>query len=112
MSNEIQALMQDIGKRARNASRAISRASTEQKNQALLHIAKLVRQKADEIQKINQADVDRAKEKGILEVMAISASDAFLRKLGFDYSLPEQKRALFYQLHARDDIFRDTLDEE
>jgi glutamate-5-semialdehyde dehydrogenase len=64
MSNEIQALMQDIGKRARNASRAISRASTEQKNQALLHIAKLVRQKADEIQKINQVDVDRAKENG------------------------------------------------
>jgi len=59
-----------------------------------------------------RACVDRAKEKGILEVMAISASDAFLRKLGFDYSLPEQKRALFYQLHARDDIFRDTLDEE
>jgi len=64
MSNEIQALMQDIGKRARNASRAISRASTEQKNQALLHIAKLVRQKADEIQKINQVDIDRAKENG------------------------------------------------
>lgn len=59
-----------------------------------------------------RACVDRAKEKGILEVMAISASDAFLRKLGFDYSLPEQKRALFFQLHARDDIFRDTLDEE
>ena len=59
-----------------------------------------------------RACVDRAKDKGILEVMAISASDAFLRKLGFDYSLPEQKRALFYQLHARDDIFRDTLDEE
>jgi amino-acid N-acetyltransferase len=59
-----------------------------------------------------RACVDRAKDKGILEVMAISASDAFLRKLGFDYSLPEQKRALFFQLHARDDIFRDTLDEE
>jgi len=59
-----------------------------------------------------RACVDRAREKGILEVMAISASDAFLRKLGFDYSLPEQKRALFFQLHARDDIFRDTLDDE
>jgi amino-acid N-acetyltransferase len=59
-----------------------------------------------------RACVDRAREKGILEVMAISASDAFLRKLGFDYSLPEQKRALFYQLHARDEIFRDEIEND
>lgn len=64
MSKEIQDMMQDIGKRARSASRAIARASGEQKNQALLHIAKLVRQKADEIQKVNLVDVERAKEKG------------------------------------------------
>ena len=64
MSNEIQVLMQDIGKRARSASRAMARASGEQKNQALLHIAKLVRQKAGEIQKVNQVDVDRAKANG------------------------------------------------
>jgi len=54
-----------------------------------------------------KACVDRAREKGILEVMAISASDGFLRQLGFDYSLPEQKRALFCQLHSRDEIFKD-----
>ena len=64
MSNEIQVLMQDIGKRARSASRAMARASSEQKNQALLHIAKLVLQKAGEIQKVNQVDVDRAKANG------------------------------------------------
>jgi amino-acid N-acetyltransferase len=52
-----------------------------------------------------KACVERARDIGILEVMAISSSDAFLRKLGFDYSLPEQKRALFYQLHSRDEIF-------
>ena len=54
-------MMQDIGKRARSASRAMARASSEQKNQALLHIAKLVRQRTSEIQKVNQVDVDRAK---------------------------------------------------
>jgi amino-acid N-acetyltransferase len=59
-----------------------------------------------------RACVERARKKGILEVMAISASDEFLRKLGFDYSLPEQKRALFFQLHSRDDLFRDTLQDE
>ena len=64
MGTEIQELMQDIGKRARSASRAMARASSEQKNQALLHIAKLVRQKAGEIQRVNQVDVDRAKVNG------------------------------------------------
>ena len=54
-----------------------------------------------------KACVDRARDKGILEVMAISASEEFLRKLGFDYSLPDQKRALFCQLHSREEIFRD-----
>jgi amino-acid N-acetyltransferase len=59
-----------------------------------------------------RACVDRARDKGILEVMAISASDAFLRKLGFDYSLPEQKRALFFQLHSRDEVFRENVEDE
>ena len=64
MGTEIQEFMQDIGKRARSASRAMARASSEQKNQALLHIANLVRQKASEIQRVNQVDVDRAKANG------------------------------------------------
>lgn len=55
--------------------------------------------------------VERAREKGVLEVMAISASDSFLRNLGFDYSLPDQKRALFYQLKTRDQLDRETPDE-
>jgi glutamate-5-semialdehyde dehydrogenase len=64
MSTEIQKMMQDIGRRARNASRAMARASSDQKNQALLHIANLVRQKADEIQRVNAVDVERAKANG------------------------------------------------
>jgi glutamate-5-semialdehyde dehydrogenase len=64
MSSSVQEMMQDIGKQARAASRGIARASSEQKNQALLHIAKLVRQKSAEIQKVNQMDVDRAKANG------------------------------------------------
>ena len=64
MSSSIQEMMQDIGMRARAASRAMARASSEQKNQALLHIAKVVRQQAAEIQKINQVDVERAKGNG------------------------------------------------
>ncbi|MEQ1828953.1 MAG: GNAT family N-acetyltransferase [Pirellula sp.] len=59
-----------------------------------------------------KACVERAREKGILEVMAISSSEGFLRQLGFDYSLPEQKRALFYQLFSRDEIFKQESNDE
>ena len=64
MSTAIQDMMQDIGERARSASRAMARASSEQKNQALLQIAKEIRQRADEIQTINLIDVERAKANG------------------------------------------------
>jgi glutamate-5-semialdehyde dehydrogenase len=64
MSSAIQQMMHDIGERARKASRAMTRASAEQKNQTLLHIAQLIRQKASEIQKVNQMDVERAKSNG------------------------------------------------
>jgi glutamate-5-semialdehyde dehydrogenase len=64
MSSVISQMMQDIGQRARSASRAMARASAEQKNQALLHIAKLVRQKSSEIQQVNLVDVERAKASG------------------------------------------------
>jgi amino-acid N-acetyltransferase len=47
---------------------------------------------------------------GVLEVMAISSSEAFLQRLGFDYALPHQKRALFHQLRSREsfDVLTDT----
>ena len=63
-TNTIQHMMQDIGRRARQASRAMARASSEQKNQALLHIAKLVRERSGEIQSVNALDVARAKTNG------------------------------------------------
>jgi glutamate-5-semialdehyde dehydrogenase len=64
MSSSIQEMMQDIGQRARAASRSMARASSEQKNQALLHIAQVIRQKSDEIQRVNLVDVERAKANG------------------------------------------------
>ncbi|OZA78075.1 glutamate-5-semialdehyde dehydrogenase [Polynucleobacter sp. 39-46-10] len=63
-TNSIQQMMQDIGRRARQASRAMARASSEKKNQALLHIAKLVRERSEEIQRVNALDVARAKTNG------------------------------------------------
>ncbi|MEM7558500.1 MAG: GNAT family N-acetyltransferase [Planctomycetota bacterium] len=48
-----------------------------------------------------QECVSLAKAKGVMEVMAISSSEQFLHGLGFDYTLPHQKRALFYPLRDR-----------
>ncbi|MCC9602188.1 GNAT family N-acetyltransferase [Stieleria sp. JC731] len=45
--------------------------------------------------------VQRARDLGIMEIMAISSSERFLQSCGFDYSLPDQKRALFHQLRPR-----------
>jgi glutamate-5-semialdehyde dehydrogenase len=64
MSTAITEMMQSIGKAARAASRAMARASTEQKNQALLHIARLVREQAARIIETNAVDVERAKKGG------------------------------------------------
>ena len=44
-----------------------------------------------------QACVDRAREKNILEVMAITSSEEFFRACGFDFTLPGEKKALFLQ---------------
>lgn len=49
--------------------------------------------------------VELARERGVMEVLAISSSANFLQKLGFNYSLPDQKRALFCQLRSRDEMF-------
>ena len=51
--------------------------------------------------------VELARQRGVMEVMAISSSEKFLQNLGFDYSLPDQKRALFYQLRTREDLYRE-----
>ena len=64
MSNSIKQMMQEIGQRARVTSRAMARASSEQKNQALLQIAKAIRESAAEILRVNALDVGQAKDNG------------------------------------------------
>ncbi|MBZ0286142.1 MAG: GNAT family N-acetyltransferase [Anaerolineae bacterium] len=44
-----------------------------------------------------QACVDLAREHRVLEVMAITASDDFFKSCGFDFMLPQKKKALFIQ---------------
>ncbi len=52
--------------------------------------------------------LERARELGVLELMAISASENLFKSCGFDYSLPMQKRALFIQPQAQTDSASST----
>ncbi len=45
-----------------------------------------------------QRCVSCARQKGVCELMAITASENVFQQCGFDYSLPDQKRALFIRL--------------
>jgi len=47
--------------------------------------------------KLVTACVERARERNILEVMAITSSEEFFRACGFDFTLPGEKKALFIQ---------------
>jgi N-acetylglutamate synthase-like GNAT family acetyltransferase len=42
------------------------------------------------------ACVEKAKEQGVFEVMAITSEDLFFQACGFDFTLPGEKKALFY----------------
>ncbi|GAB4511880.1 MAG: N-acetyltransferase [Anaerolineae bacterium] len=44
-----------------------------------------------------KACVDLATEANILEVMAVTSSEEFFIACGFDFTLPGEKKALFYQ---------------
>ena len=62
--SSIEQMMLAIGQQARAASRAIAKASSEQKNRALLNIATAVRRDVAKILAANARDVKRAKTNG------------------------------------------------
>lgn len=41
--------------------------------------------------------VERARQHGVFEVMAVSSSEDFFRTCGFDFTLPGEKKAFFLQ---------------
>jgi len=47
--------------------------------------------------KLVAACVEHARKENILEVMAITSSEEFFKACGFDFTLPGEKKALFYQ---------------
>ena len=48
-------------------------------------------------QALVEACLRRAREEEVFEVMVITSEDAFFHRCGFDYTLPGERRALFYQ---------------
>jgi glutamate-5-semialdehyde dehydrogenase len=59
--------MQDLGRRAKIAARQLARATTEEKNRALLAIADAMEACAGAILEANRADLDAARAKGLSE---------------------------------------------
>ena len=62
--SDANALIAGIGQKARTASRAMARASTASKNEALIHLAGLVKKNAAALKTVNAKDVERAKANG------------------------------------------------
>jgi glutamate-5-semialdehyde dehydrogenase len=62
---DIKQYMNDLGQRARKASRAMAKADTAAKNQALLLIAAAIRRDADALRAANQKDLEAAGANGL-----------------------------------------------
>ncbi len=62
---DIKTYMQTLGRQARDASRAVARADTNQKNQALLAMAAAIERDAAELLAANALDMDAARARGL-----------------------------------------------
>ncbi|MEN9891758.1 MAG: gamma-glutamyl phosphate reductase [Pseudomonadota bacterium] len=71
MSDEqhTQSLMQTLGAQAKRAASQMARADAAQKNQALLHLAALLRKNTEALQPLNALDLNRARAAGLPEPM-------------------------------------------
>ncbi len=62
---DIQAYMETLGKQARQAARSLVSATTQQKNSALLAMAELILDSADELKAENAKDLENGKNNGL-----------------------------------------------
>ena len=76
MNEDIRLQLSKIGNDAKKASNALSMASEDKKNQALMNMAELIENNHSDILKANHTDMKKAEEKGI--------SDSFLDRLYLD----------------------------
>jgi glutamate-5-semialdehyde dehydrogenase len=66
---DIKHYMNDVGQRARKASRAMAKADTGAKNRALALIAAAIRRDAEALREANRKDLDAAKANGLAEAL-------------------------------------------
>jgi glutamate-5-semialdehyde dehydrogenase len=66
---DIKNYMNDVGQRARKASRAMAKADTSAKNKALSLIAAAIRRDADALRAANRKDLEAARTNGLAEAM-------------------------------------------
>ena len=66
---DIKQYMNEVGQRARHASRAMAKADTSAKNKALSLIAAAIRRDASALRAANQKDLDAARANGLAEAM-------------------------------------------
>ena len=62
---DVKSYMQTVGKQAREASRAIARADTNQKNRALLAMAAAIRRDVAKLLEANARDMEHARASGL-----------------------------------------------
>jgi glutamate-5-semialdehyde dehydrogenase len=62
---DVKSYMQTVGQQAREASRAVARADTNQKNKALLAMANAIERDADKLLAANAQDMDAARARGL-----------------------------------------------
>ena len=69
MPDELNQVIEDLAKRARNASLSLASASTVDKNKALHHIAEALESNRKILSEENQKDLDAAKDNGLSDAM-------------------------------------------
>ena len=52
-------------------------------------------------QRLVEACVELAREREVMEILAISSSESFFRSCGFEFTLPDEKKAFFLQIRTR-----------
>lgn len=65
MERDLRELIQEMGKKARSASRYLAKLNTTLKNEVLLEVAKRLRERKEELKKINEKDVTLAITQGL-----------------------------------------------
>lgn len=92
---DINAYMQHVGQQARQASRMIASASTQQKNTALLAMADAIDNQRDTLNSANQQDLDNGHKKGL--------NDAMLDRLALTDARVDQMLEGLHQVAALQD---------